>query len=189
MGERSDGLLVALRFYDCVLNCSSTLWLLPCTLYKVCTLTAHPPVRSLIRDGTSYGLACASCKWLPRRQAVTKQRFTIQHTLMDSPSNHWQSSISALPNEHPHRTSNNFKATRTAPCPCRALTSTLFLAAMLLRAPPDGRPVVPGRPVPTDGLKLSSSFGPAAGPSSRCDQRLQPRPLAPPTETGRASMP
>ena len=28
MGKRSDGLLVAWRFYDCELSCSSMLWLL-----------------------------------------------------------------------------------------------------------------------------------------------------------------
>ena len=32
VGERSDGLLVAWRFYDCVLSCSCTLWLSPFTL-------------------------------------------------------------------------------------------------------------------------------------------------------------
>ena len=31
--ERVDGLLVAWRFYDCVLNCSSTLRLLPFTVW------------------------------------------------------------------------------------------------------------------------------------------------------------
>ena len=32
VGERGDGVLFAWRFYDCALNCSSTLWLLPFTL-------------------------------------------------------------------------------------------------------------------------------------------------------------
>ena len=32
VGERCDSLLVAWWFYDCVLMCSSTLWLLPFTL-------------------------------------------------------------------------------------------------------------------------------------------------------------
>ena len=33
MGESRDGLLGAWRFYDCLLNCSCTLWLLPFTLF------------------------------------------------------------------------------------------------------------------------------------------------------------
>ena len=35
LGERSDGLLVAWRLYECVLILSSTLWLLPFTLLQL----------------------------------------------------------------------------------------------------------------------------------------------------------
>ena len=39
-----------------------------------------------------------------------------------------------------------------------------------------GRPVLPGRPVPTDGLALS--LDPGAGPSSHQDRHLQPAPAS-----------
>ena len=58
---------------------------------------------------------------------------------------------------------------------CRGIGGQVLSSAPL-RARLDGRTVLPGRPVPTDGLAYSS--GPAAGLSSRYDGHLQPRPAS-----------
>ena len=52
---------------------------------------------------------------------------------------------------------------------CRGIARQV-LASPPLRACLDGRPVLPGRPVPTDGLARGLSHG--AGPSSQQDHHL-----------------
>ena len=58
---------------------------------------------------------------------------------------------------------------------CRGIARQV-LASAPVRVRLDGRPALPGLPIPTNGL--ACRFGPGAGPSSHQDQHMQPQSIS-----------